>query len=736
MSVSDRSSALAFLDGGGRMGALMRAHDWRKSPLGDPAGWHDALKSAVSTCLSSRFPMVVWWGPDLIMLYNDAWQPILGETKHPQGMGRPGEESWPETWPIVSEQFTQALRGIGSWSEDLLLASDRHGYLEECYFTYSHSPLRDASGKVVGVHSVVSETTARVLSERRLRILGELARATLEATSRNVPVDSGCGTLIEFLCRENPDVPFALLYLVEGDEARLVASSGVDSAPFPPRVRSGQSDGWGIGAAFATRSQRLLSEPPKAHTALPGGIWPEPATQTFVLPIADSSPEGLCAVLVAGVNSRLRADAPWIAFAELVGRQIAAAVQALRASEERHRTECERIELLAKERAARAEAERSTRIKDEFLAMLSHELRTPLHAIMGWTQIMRMNREKPTQVQTAVEVIERNARMQAQLISDLLDVSRIVSGTTRLEIGPVALHEVIAAAVDSLRPVAEHKDIRVQTQLEHMATVRGDSMRLQQIVWNLLSNAIKFTPPSGSVEITLSHADSLAEIAVRDSGEGIAPELLPHIFERFRQADASISRPHGGLGLGLTIVKQYVELHGGCVRVMSDGKGKGATFVVWLPLEQIDSRVLTGTDLDVRHTRRCFAQAKVLIVDDEPDALAILGKVFEDHDARVHTADSTNAAIEVLADESFDLIVSDIGMPGRDGYDLIEELRARNVRTPALALTAFAHTADRDRALSAGYQAHIVKPVNVDALLAAAEALIMSPEGVRTSSRS
>jgi hypothetical protein len=360
MSVVEPDSALAFLDGGERMGALMRRHDWRKSPLGNPAGWHDTLKGAVSTCLSSRFPMVVWWGPDLIMLYNDAWQPILGDTKHPQGMGRPGAESWPETWPIVREQFQQALSGIGSWSEDRLLASDRHGFLEECYFTYSHSPLRDASGAVVGVQSVVSETTSRVLSERRLRILGELARATLDATTRIASLESGCGTLIDLLCRGNPDVPFAVLYLVDGDGANLVASSGVSAAFFPQGVRAGEQDAWGIGEALELRAKRLVDEPPKGRGPLPGGVWPEPATQTLVLPIADSKPGVSCALLVAGVNSRLRVDAAWLEFAELVGAQIAAAVHALRAAEARVRTERERMELIDKERAARAEAEAPT----------------------------------------------------------------------------------------------------------------------------------------------------------------------------------------------------------------------------------------------------------------------------------------------------------------------------------------------------------------------------------------
>ena len=210
------------------MGALMRSRDWTTSPLGRPATWSDTLKAAVATCLSSRFPMVIWWGPELLMLYNDAWQPILGDTKHPSGLGRPGAASWPETWPIVGVQFEEALRGIASWSEDLLLASDRRGFLEECYFTYSHSPLKDATGQVVGVCSIVSETTSRVLNERRLRVLRDLSNGAIDASRGGTSLRGLCETLTALLCRDNPDAPFSALYLIDGDNsARLIASAGV-----------------------------------------------------------------------------------------------------------------------------------------------------------------------------------------------------------------------------------------------------------------------------------------------------------------------------------------------------------------------------------------------------------------------------------------------------------------------------------------------------------------------------
>jgi hypothetical protein len=228
--MDNKNPRTGFLEGGGRMGALMRSYDWRRTALGDPADWPATLKSAVATCLGSRFPMVVWWGPQLLMLYNDAWQPILGDTKHPAGLGRTGEESWPETWHIVGAQFENALKGAASWSDDLLLASDRHGFLQESYFTYSHGPLRDASGAVVGVLSVVSETTARVLSDRRLRTLAQLSTATLEAARRLEPLEAVCQMLIDTLCRGNPDAPFAVQYLADlSQRVQRVAVSGLDT---------------------------------------------------------------------------------------------------------------------------------------------------------------------------------------------------------------------------------------------------------------------------------------------------------------------------------------------------------------------------------------------------------------------------------------------------------------------------------------------------------------------------
>ncbi len=368
-------------------------------------------------------------------------------------------------------------------------------------------------------------------------------------------------------------------------------------------------------------------------------------------------------------------------------------------------------------------AERANRLKDEFLATLSHELRTPLTSILGWAEILGNSKLDPVATSRAIEVIRRNARIQVQMIDDLLDVSRIIIGKLRLSVQPVDLGTIIIAAVDGLRPAAEAKHIRLQLQLDSPAgQVSGDPDRLQQVAWNLISNAIKFTPKGGRVLVRLARIESHVEVTVSDTGPGIAPEFLPHVFDRFRQADGATTRAFGGLGLGLSIVRQLIELHGGTVRVDSAGGGLGATFTVSLPLMAVRSAVSdTGSAQQPEFKppeRECppgLDGLRVLVVDDEADTRELLQIILEGCGARVSMASSAAAALEAIAEEVFDVLISDIGMPGMDGYALISEIRQlpaeRGGRIPAAALTAYAGVQDRMRVLSAGYQMHIPKPV-------------------------
>ncbi|HEV2911889.1 MAG TPA: PAS domain S-box protein [Pyrinomonadaceae bacterium] len=375
-------------------------------------------------------------------------------------------------------------------------------------------------------------------------------------------------------------------------------------------------------------------------------------------------------------------------------------------------------------------AQDANRTKDEFLATLSHELRTPMTAIMGWTYLMRGGQLDEKNFARALETIQRNARSQTQLIDDLLDISRVITGKLRLDVRAVDLGAVIQAAADSLQPAADAKGIRLRSLLDPSAgPISGDPDRLQQVVWNLLSNAIKFTPRGGSVEVRLERANSHVEIVVSDTGKGIAPEFLPHVFERFRQADQTITRSHGGLGLGLDIVRQLVELHGGAVHVASPGEGQGATFTVTLPLMPVRTEPPdNGTARRVHPTARSapaifdsapppeLRDLKILIVDDEQDTRELLIVLLTNYGARVVSAASAAEGLEFLEREGPDVMVCDIGMPGEDGYSFIRKVRSlpaeRGGRTPAAALTAYAREEDRMRALMAGYQLHVAKPVN------------------------
>ncbi len=398
---------------------------------------------------------------------------------------------------------------------------------------------------------------------------------------------------------------------------------------------------------------------------------------------------------------------------------------------EQKEAEHERERLLTAERISRFEAERASRMKDEFLATLSHELRTPLNAILGWATILRESASDPEDLRHGLETIERNARAQTQIIEDLLDMSRIISGKVRLDVQRVDLAAVARSGIETVRPGAEAKGVRLHAVLDSLAApVSGDPNRLQQVMWNLLSNAIKFTPRGGRVQVVLERINSHLELSVSDSGEGIKPEFLAHVFDRFRQADASTTRQHGGLGLGLAIVKQLVELHGGTVRARSTGPGQGATFTVALPLTVLHTEPATSdaSDVERRHPQAVGAApvtipdqcvriggVKVLVVDDEPDARLLVRRLLEDCAAIVTTAESAGEALERLASDRFDVLVSDIGMPGEDGYSLIRRVRAlgpdRGGNIPAIALTAYARAEDRMRSILAGFQMHVAKPV-------------------------
>ncbi len=393
---------------------------------------------------------------------------------------------------------------------------------------------------------------------------------------------------------------------------------------------------------------------------------------------------------------------------------------------ERKRAEKLRERLLANEQQARKQADEANRVKDEFLATVSHELRTPLNAILGWAHMLVRGKLDEENTAHGLKVIERNARAQNQLIADLLDVSSIITGKFRFEQGAVELVPIIEAALETVRPAAEAKGVELRLLADPAAgLISGDANRLQQVVWNLLTNAVKYTPRNGHIEVQLKRHDTSAEIVVHDTGEGIGPEFLPYIFDRFRQADGTTTRQHGGLGLGLAIVRQLVELHGGTVRAASPGVGQGATFRVTLPLMALRNAALEmrnegGDARDQQSETRQpeftdLTDLRVLVVDDEPDTRELLTIALTHSGAEVRVAATVSAALDILDEWKPDVLVSDIGMPGEDGYDLIRAVRAlesaKGGAIPAVALTGYASPEDVTRARDAGYQTHMAKPV-------------------------
>ncbi|MEO7970168.1 MAG: PAS domain S-box protein [bacterium] len=394
---------------------------------------------------------------------------------------------------------------------------------------------------------------------------------------------------------------------------------------------------------------------------------------------------------------------------------------------ERKRAEERLAELLDSERAARGEAERANRLKDEFLATLSHELRTPLNAVIGWARMLRSGHLDQASASHALEVVERNAWAQKQIIEDILDVSRVITGKLQMNLTAVDLVASVDAALDAVRPAMEAKEIKIETVLDsNLRLVSGDPDRLQQVIWNVLSNAAKFTPGGGKVQIGVGQKNAHVEIEIKDTGPGIDPAFLPHVFERFRQADGTTTRTHGGLGLGLAIVRHLVELHGGTIGVDNRIDGPGAVFTIRLPLPTGELRAESLTNAaasfkDQQAEAPGLQGLRILIVDDETDALDLISMELAQHGAKVTGVPSAAEALQALSRETFDVLISDIGMPQMDGYDLIRQVRKQEAGTekplPAIALTAYARVQDRMRAILAGYSTHVAKPVEANELL-------------------
>jgi signal transduction histidine kinase len=564
-----------WLTTGGEMGRLIREKDWSRTPVGPLETWPQSLKTAVSICLGSRSPIVIWWGKQaLTQFYNDGYISFLGETKHPAGLGQSGRECWSEIWHIIDPMFEGVFAtGEATWSEDFLYVIDRNLPREEGYFTFSYSPIWDDNGTVAGIFCACYETTGRVIGERRLQTLHDLGRRAMEAKS----AEEACKITARILETNPADIPFALIYLLDDEArlARLVATAGL-AAGNPAcidhvHLREGadQSTTWPLGRALATGAAELVSDLASRFGPMPGGPWPESSEAAVVLPIAAPGQAQPTGFLVAGLSPRRVVDTDYSSFFDLIGGHLATVIATARAHEE----ERKRAEALAE----------IDRLKTAFFSNVSHEFRTPLTLMLGPLEDALAAGGLSPEAHEGLEVAHRNSLRLLKLVNTLLDFSRIEAGRIQAVYEPVDLTALTANLASVFRSAIERAGMRLIVDCPPLGQpVYVDREMWEKIVLNLISNAFKFTL-EGEIEVSMKSTGGSVELTVRDTGAGIPAAELPHIFDRFHRVKGISGRSYEGSGIGLALVQELVKLHGGTVRVTSE-VGRGSAFIVSIPL--------------------------------------------------------------------------------------------------------------------------------------------------------
>jgi signal transduction histidine kinase/DNA-binding response OmpR family regulator len=724
------------LRGGGELGARMRALDWAQTPLGPVERWPQALKTCVRIMLTSRQPIWIGWGPELTYLYNDPYLSIIGG-KHPGALGRPTSEVWREIWPDIGPRLQAALGGQeGTYDEALLLIMERHGYPEETYYTFSYSPIPDDEGQVGGIFCANTDDTQRIIGERQLALLRELAAGTAEARG----IDDA-GVRSARALETNPfDLPFALLYLLEPDspQAVLVATSRLARGhPAAPAIITlNEPSPWPLAEVVRTQAACLVPELPSTWEALPTGAWDRPPGQAVVLPIAPSGEQGRAGCLVVGLNPYRRFDDQYQGFLQLVAAQIAAAITNAQAYEE----ERQRAEALAE----------LDRAKTQFFSNVSHELRTPLTLMLGPIEEVLAqpdSRIHPEQ-RVLIEVVHRNGLRLLKLVNSLLDFSRIEAGRAQASYQPTDLVSFTAELASGFRSAMEHAGLSFSVDCEPLPEpVYLDGDLWEKIVLNLLSNAFKFTL-EGEVSVAVRASDdaTMAELRVADTGVGIPERDLPLIFERFHRVEGGAGRSAEGTGIGLALVQELVLLHGGSIAVQSE-LGRGTVFTIRLPfgtahlpadhLAVVASLPSTATGVEAYvdealrwlpsaeppspgpSTSLAAPLARVLVADDNADMRDYVGRLLSERYVVEAVANGEAALAAALAHPP-DLVVSDVMMPGLDGFGLVAALRAdpRTQGIPIILLSARAGGPDTVGGLDAGADDYLVKPFSAQELLA------------------
>jgi signal transduction histidine kinase len=665
-----------FLQGGGEMGALMRAHDWERTPLGPPSQWPQPLRTVVRLMLNTGHPMYIWWGPELACMYNDAYRLSIGPERHPGSLGLPAREVWAEIWDIIGAQIDQVMEGRGAtWHVDALVPITRNGRREDVYWTYSYSPIdhEESAHGVGGVLVVCTETTKQVLLARQL---------TAERDR------------LGKLFAESP----AFMALLEGPEHRITLANPryqelVGERPLvgltvaealPETVEQGYMEildrVYSSGDAYRATGARYL------RNAAPGGPREERHLDFVYQPVRDA--EGRV----------------WGIFVE--GTDVTETVQAhtaLKASETRYR------ELAG-------QLEHSNRMKDEFLATLAHELRNPLAPLANALALMRMAPEKPEIIAVSRDIMQRQVAQMARLVDDLLDVSRLTRGLVELRRERIDVGAALRDAVETSRPLIEGSQHRLRTNLpDDPVFVEADPTRLVQIFANLLNNAAKFTPPGGAIDLELRKEGGNAVAIVRDTGIGIPAAMLGRVFEMFTQVERSHAATGGGLGIGLTLVRRLVELHGGRVEASSAGTSRGSEFRVTLPLAAADSRAATGQAPHAASERKGL---RILVADDNADAAESLAMVLEHSGHVTRVVHDGLAALHAGREFRPDVAILDIAMPALDGLAAARRIREEDWGRDVylVASSGWGQQSDKEKSRDAGFQEHLTKPIEPGAL--------------------
>jgi PAS domain S-box-containing protein len=756
-----RSGADEVFAGGGEMGALIRAMDWSQTPIGPVGSWSPALRMMVRFLLANRFPLLLWWGPQYVSIYNDPYRPVLG-AKHPWALGRPVSECWSEIWHILQPLIDTPFNGgPATWNDDIFLEINRHGFVEETHFTIAYSPVPDdtAPSGIGGVLATVHEISEKVVGERRVVALRDLGAHVGDAKT----AEEACAIVARTLAAHGKDVPFVLLYLIDADgaRARLAGAAGVEMAehisPLTVDLRAARDLRWPLAEAIQTGAMQVVERlAERFATAAPRGPWSDPPDTAVVMPIPSNKAHEPAGVMVAGVSARLKFDEYYRDFLELVRTQVATAIANARAYEEERR----RAEALAELDLA----------KTAFFSNISHEFRTPLTLMLGPVEdlLSAADGRLSPEGRAELAVVHRNGLRMQRLVNTLLDFARIEAGRIQATYEPVDLAALTAELASVFRSAIERAGLRLVVDCPPLpAPIYVDREMWEKIVLNLLSNALKFTFEGEiAVELRPGADGRTVELVVRDTGVGVPAAELPRLFERFHRVEGQRARTHEGTGIGLALVHELVKLHGGTIGVESR-VGDGSAFTVtiptgaahlppdrvgatrtlastalgaspfveealrWLPGNRAgdgpawpgdeaaasalldDGAAMPGGDLDGARG------ARVLVADDNADlrdyVRRLLGQRYE-----VAAVADGEAALEAARARPFDLVLADVMMPGLDGFGLLQALRAdeRLKTIPVILLSARAGEEARVEGLAAGADDYLVKPFSANELLA------------------